>query len=250
MTGLPPWLARHAGAGGMGRLIDHTLLRPEATEDDVQRLCDEALRLKLGAVCVNGEWVGKAARRLAGSNVLVAGVVGFPLGACGLRVKVDAAAIAVEEGASEIDMVISLGHAKAGQWDPVREEIAAVVAATRGNLVKVILETAALAPAEIERGCRVAVEGGAGMVKTSTGFHPLGGATVEAVGLMRRTVGTSVGVKASGGIRTAAAAWKMLAAGADRLGSSAAATWGGALHRRLDQDLGRLDENLTGHDLR
>jgi deoxyribose-phosphate aldolase len=227
----------------MAALVDHTLLRAEATENDILRLCDEAVELALRTVCVNGQWVGQVARRLDGTSVLVAAVVGFPLGASGLKAKAAETAIVVDQGAREIDMVISLGRAKAGQWEPVREEIAAVVGAAPGCLVKAILETAALTPEEIDRGCRVALEGGARMVKTSTGFHPLGGATVEAVRRMRRVVGLAAGVKASGGIRTADDARRMLLAGADRLGASSAGTWGDALHRRLDQD-------LTSHDLR
>ena len=241
MSGLPPWLEPYAGAGGMAGLIDHTLLRPEATEADILRLCDEAIRLHLRTVCVNGEWVGAAVRRLDRTTVPVVAVVGFPLGASGLKAKAAEATFAVEQGAREIDMVMALGRAKAGQWNQVREEIAAVVRAAPGCLVKVILETAALTPEEIDRGALVAVEGGAGMVKTSTGFHPQGGATVEAVGRMRRVVGSLAGVKASGGIKTAVDARRMLLAGADRLGTSSAGTWGEVLNRRLDDDFASHD---------
>ena len=237
MNGLPSWLAPLADGPGLAALIDHTLLKPEATEADIEHLAEEAVSLRLGAVCVNGQWVDTAARWLDGSAVRVAAVVGFPLGANGKSVKVAETRALLADGAMEIDLVMALGWARAGRWDRVREEIAAVVEVAGERLVKVILETAALAPVEIERACREAVAGGAGMVKTSTGFHPAGGATVEAVRLMRSVVGSSAGVKASGGIRTSEDARRMLLAGADRLGTSAAATWGEALHRRLDQYL-------------
>ncbi len=177
----------------------------------------------------------------AGGAVRVVAVVGFPLGASGARAKVAETRVAVEHGADEIDMVIALGWAKAGAWSAVQKEIAAVVEAAAGRMVKVILETAALGADEIERGARAALEGGAMMVKTSTGFHPGGGATVEAVRQLRRVVGSRAGVKASGGVRSAEDARRMLLAGAERIGSSSAASWGEALHRRLD-------ENLAGHD--
>ena len=153
-------------------------------------------------------------------------MVGFPLGASGLPAKVAEARIAIEEGADEIDMMISLGLARSGRWVEVGNEIAAVVDVVAGRLVKVILETAALTADEVARGAEVAVAAGAGMVKTSTGFHSAGGATLEAVRLLRRIVGNGVGVKASGGIRTAEQAVLMLAAGASRLGTSSAALWG------------------------
>jgi deoxyribose-phosphate aldolase len=236
-----PWLAPYVGLHGIGPLIDHTLLKPEATESDVHRLCDEAMALGLGAVCVNGQWVESAVGRLRATGaVRVAAVVGFPLGASGTQAKVSETHALVDNGADEIDMVIALGWVKSGEWTAVRQEIAAVVEAGAGRMVKVILETAALSADEIERGSRAALEGGARMVKSSTGFHPAGGATVEAIQQMRRVVGDRAGVKASGGIRSADDARRMLLAGADRIGSSSAASWGEALYRRLD-------ENLAGH---
>lgn len=228
MTALPPWLAPHA-AHRLGALIDYTLLRPEASVAEVHRLCAEAVRLGFGTVCVNGQWVGAGVAALGGTSVRVAAVVGFPLGASGLVAKAAETRLAVADGATEIDMVIAIGSAKSGEWSEVRDEIAAVVEAARGHGVKAILETAALTPREIELGCHAALEAGAAFVKTSTGFHPAGGATVDAVALMRRTVGARAGVKASGGIRTVEAALEMLAAGADRIGSSAAAGWRGAV---------------------
>jgi deoxyribose-phosphate aldolase len=237
MSSLPSWLAPFADGSGVAAIIDHTLLKPETTPADIERLTAEARSFRFGAVCVNGQWVGAAARRLGGSAVRVAAVVGFPLGANGKRAKLAEARAVLADGAAEIDMVMALGWAKASRWDRVREEIDLVVQIAAGRLVKVILETAALTTAEIERACRESVAAGAGMVKTSTGFHPGGGATVEAVRLMRSVVGDGAGVKASGGIRTPEQARRMLQAGADRIGSSAAAAWGDALDRRLDEYL-------------
>jgi deoxyribose-phosphate aldolase len=227
MSGLPFWLAPHADSIGLGSLIDHTLLKPEATEADIVRLCDEAIRLGLGTVCVNGQWVGTAAARARNAGIGVAAVVGFPLGASGHAAKVAETRLMVSAGASEIDMVMSLGRAREGRWDLVRYEIDAVVEAAAGRAVKVILESAALTADEIERACQAALDGGAAFVKTSTGFHPAGGATVEQVRLLRHAVGSRAGVKASGGIRTAGEAVRMLLAGADRIGSSSASAWAG-----------------------
>jgi deoxyribose-phosphate aldolase len=229
MRAIPFWLAPHAHSPGLGSLIDHTLLKPEATEADIVRLCEEALRFGFGAVCVNGQWVGTAAARVAGRGIGVVAVVGFPLGASGLAAKVAETKLAIAAGATEVDMVMSLGRAREGEWDLVRYEIAAVVDAASGRRVKVILETAALSGEELERASAASLEGGAAFVKTSTGFHPAGGATVEVVQRLRRLVGDRAGVKASGGIRTAEAAVRMLMAGADRIGSSAAAAWGDAV---------------------
>jgi deoxyribose-phosphate aldolase len=220
-----PWLAPHADRSGIAWLVDHTLLKPEATKSDIGRTCGQARQAGFGAVCVNAEWVGTAARALEGSGVRVAATVGFPLGASGLAAKSAEARLAVLDGATELDMVVALGLVRGADWRGVEDEIAAVVAAAAGRLVKVILETAVLSAAEVERAARTAVEAGAGMVKTSTGFHPAGGATIERVRLLRATVGNGVGVKASGGIRTAEAALAMLAAGADRIGASAALEW-------------------------
>lgn len=218
---LPPWLAADAGARGLGRFIDHTLLKPEATGRQVVALCDEARRHEVKAVCVNGAWTALSTRRLAGSPVAVATVVGFPLGASASAAKACEAHRAVEDGASEIDMVIALGQARMGEWRYVEDDIGAVVGAAGMAAVKVIVETAALEPREIAAACEAAVAAGAAFVKTSTGFHPAGGATAAAVALMRRTVGPFIGVKASGGIRTKEAALEMLAAGASRIGTSA-----------------------------
>ena len=207
----------------VARLIDHTLLKPEATPADVDRLCDEAAAAGFYAVCVNPVYVAHAARRLGASPVVVCSVVGFPLGAHRPEVKALEARRAIEDGAGEIDMVIHVGALRAGRTDAVREDIAAVVEACRRGAArcKVILENALLDAALINAGCAAAVEAGADFVKTSTGFGP-GGARVEDVALMARAVrGTGLGVKAAGGIRTYAQVQEMVAAGATRVGTSA-----------------------------
>lgn len=226
MSRLPPWLLPLAQVP-LGRLVDHTLLKPETVESDILALCDQASELGLGAVCVNGQWVPLVAKRLLGTPVRTVGVVGFPLGASGRRSKVEEAKALHGDGAAELDVVQSLGWAKAGQWSLVRDELAAVVHAVPGCPVKVILETAALRPGEIEAACDAARAAGARFVKTSTGMHSAGGATQEAVRALRQAVGLELGVKASGGIRTAEAALLLLRAGADRIGTSAAANWRG-----------------------
>lgn len=200
--------------------IDHTLLKAEATRADIDTLCDEAREHHFATVCVNPVWVRRCAERLAGSGVGVATVVGFPLGAAASEIKRAEATLAVRDGATEIDMVAAIGHIKCGDWRHVGEDIAAVVAGAGGRLVKVIIESAALTPVEIIKASALAKECGAQYVKTSTGFHAAGGATAEAVALMRLVVGDSLGVKASGGVRDCAAALRMLANGATRIGTS------------------------------
>jgi deoxyribose-phosphate aldolase len=218
---VPPWLGDDVGQDrGIGRYIDHTLLKPEATREQVLQLCDEAIQFLVKAVCVNGCWVRTCAGRLRNSNVSVATVVGFPLGAMSPVAKAAETRLAVDGGAEEIDMVLSIGHAKGGDWSYVETDIRGVVEAAGPARVKVILETGALDPQEIATACLAARNAGAAFVKTSTGFHPAGGAAVDAVTLMRRTVGPAMGVKASGGIRTAEAAIEMLKAGASRIGTS------------------------------
>ena len=207
-------------AADLARMIDHTLLSPSATAQDVERLCAEAAERRLVSVCVNPCWVGRAKRALDGSEVAVCTVVGFPLGANASATKVHETGLAIGEGADEIDMVMNVGWLLGGLEDPVKEDVALVVGAAAGRVVKVILEVALLTPAQIRRASALAVEGGAGFVKTSTGFGP-GGATIEAVAAMRAVVGATIGVKASGGIRDAATARAMIEAGATRLGASA-----------------------------
>jgi deoxyribose-phosphate aldolase len=224
VTQLPPWLEPFADAR-IGLLIDHTILKPEASESDILQLCDEAVELGLGAVCVNGQWVSLAAKRLQGSSVVTVGVVGFPLGASGRLSKTEEARFVRGDGAGEIDVVQSLGWATTGQWSLVRDELSSVVSAVPGCPVKVILETGVLGAPQIELACDAARSARAAFVKTSTGFHPSGGATVGVVAAMRAAVGADLGVKASGGVRTPEAALAMLRAGADRIGSSSAAGW-------------------------
>jgi deoxyribose-phosphate aldolase len=209
-------------AAELARLIDHTLLDPKATASAIDQLCVEAQTHGLFSVCVNPCWVAHAKQRLQGSEVYVCTVVGFPLGANSTHIKAAEAALAVQEGADEIDMVMNVGWFRSGSDELVREDIAAVVAAAHGHVVKVILEIALLDPDGIARACELALVGGASFVKTSTGFGS-GGATVEAVATMRRVVGPAIGVKASGGIRDAATARAMLQAGASRIGASASA---------------------------
>ncbi|HEY0972038.1 MAG TPA: deoxyribose-phosphate aldolase [Gemmatimonadales bacterium] len=205
----------------VGDYVDHTLLRPDATRAEVERLCGEALEHRFAAVCVNPAWVAGSARLVAGSRVQVATVIGFPLGANASPMKAAEAALAVRQGAHELDMVVALGPLRAGEWGEVERDIETVVKAAEGALVKVIIESALLAPLEIVRACHAARDAGADYVKTSTGFHAAGGASAAAVALMRMAVGDTMGVKASGGIRDGAAAFAMFAAGATRIGTSA-----------------------------
>lgn len=200
-------------------LIDHTLLKAQAWAGEVDQLCDEALAHGFASVCVNPLWVARAARRLQGSVVRVCTVVGFPLGATTRRSKAEEAREARESGAREIDMVLALGLAKSGDWDGVRQDYRAVREAASGAVLKVILETCLLSDEEKVEACRLAVEEGLDFVKTSTGFST-GGATEADVALMRATVGSRCGVKASGGIRDYAGALRMVLAGATRLGLS------------------------------
>jgi deoxyribose-phosphate aldolase len=205
-------------------MIDHTLLAPEATPERVAALCSEATHLGVQAVCVSSRWISVAAADLRGRPVAVAGVIGFPSGAHRSELKADEATLAVEDGADELDMVVALGDVLGGAWDRVAADIAGVRDAAPAPVVlKVIIESAVLDLDQLDRVCRIAVDSGADFVKTSTGFHPSGGASVEAVARMRRVVGSEVGVKASGGIRDAAAARRMVEAGASRLGTSSTA---------------------------
>jgi deoxyribose-phosphate aldolase len=202
--------------------IDHTLLRPDATQAQIDQLCAEARAHCFASVCVNGAWVRRCAEVLSGSGVLVCAVVGFPLGAMATEAKAYEARRAIEDGACEIDMVLAVGALKSGLDDVVQRDIAAVaeVCHRLSARLKVILETGLLEDAEKVRACRLAQAAGADFVKTSTGFAK-GGATVADVELMRRTVGPVLGVKASGGVRDQHTAESMIAAGATRIGASA-----------------------------
>ena len=220
----PPRGVRWAeGEARVGDVVDHTLLRPDATLADVERLCLEAVEHRLAAVCVNPAWVPECARLLRGSRVQLATVVGFPFGAGQREVKAAEAGLAVRQGAHELDVVASLGALRSGEWSVVERELRDVVRAAEDALVKVVLESALLTPMELVSACLLARDAGAHYVKTSTGFHAAGGATVEAVALMRLAVGDALGVKASGGVRDGATALAMLAAGATRIGTSAGA---------------------------
>lgn len=200
--------------------IDHTILKPEAMPDQVRTLCREAREHKFATVCVNPWMAPLAAGELAGSGVGVAVVIGFPLGATTTLAKVMEARDAVAGGATELDMVLNVGALKAGDTGFVGADIAAVVKAAAPAKVKVIFETCLLTDAEKRTACQLCLDAGAAFVKTSTGFST-GGATVEDIALMRAAVGEGMGVKASGGIRDRKAALAMIAAGANRIGTSA-----------------------------
>lgn len=218
-------LGLHAAEGGssdLAGLIDHTLLKPDATAGDIDKLCREAAEWHFASVCVNPTWVAHAAARLRGSGVAVCSVVGFPLGASTSDVKQFEARRAIFDGASEIDMVLNVGALKSGDVRLVTDDIRGVVTACHagGALGKVILETALLTDDEKVTACTLAKAAGADFVKTSTGFGP-GGATAADVALMRRVVGEEMGVKASGGVRDLEQMKAMVAAGATRIGASA-----------------------------
>src|SRR5215831_10539797 len=204
----------------LAKLIDHTLLKPEATRDEVVKLCEEARQHRFASVCVNTTWVPLCKALLAGTDVMVCAVVGFPLGAMAPQAKAYEAREAMRQGAREIDMVINIGALKSRDYETVFEDICRVAKSAAPAQVKVILETSALDTDQKIIGCTLGKLAGAAFVKTSTGFGK-GGATVEDVALMRRVVGPDLGVKASGGVRTADDAIKMAQAGANRIGASA-----------------------------
>ncbi len=201
-------------------MIDHTLLKASATQEEIGKLCEEARKYGFASVCINPAYVALSSRLLAGSSVKVCTVIGFPLGATTSTAKVIEARDAIANGADEIDMVINVGAIKSGNYAFVLEDIKAVREATRGKILKVILETTYLTKEEKIKACQLSKQAGADFVKTSTGFGP-SGATVEDIQLMRETVGPLMGVKASGGVRTQDDARKMVAAGATRIGASA-----------------------------
>lgn len=202
------------------KMIDHTLLKPEATKEQVKNLCEEAVQYGFHSVCVNSSFVYYCAELLKDSDVKVCTVIGFPLGAMSTAGKAAEAQAAVADGAEELDMVIHVGMIKSGDWDYVKQDIASVVEAAGDKAsVKVILETCLLTDEEKRKACMICKEAGASFVKTSTGFSN-GGATVKDVALMREAVGSDMGVKASGGIRSFQEARAMVEAGADRIGAS------------------------------
>ena len=199
--------------------IDHTLLKPDATAAQIEKLCAEARKYHFASVCVNPSRIALAAKLLAGSDVTPCCVVGFPLGAIPTESKAAETAVAVKNGAREVDMVIDIGAAKDGDWARVEADIAAVKAACDGAKLKVIIETCLLTDAEKVEACKASMRANADFVKTSTGFSKAG-ATVEDVRLMRQTVGPDMGVKAAGGIHNRAEAEAMIQAGANRIGAS------------------------------
>lgn len=200
-------------------MIDHTLLAPDATAGQIEKLCLEAKKYGFASVCVNPTWVKYCHTLLQGTGVKVCTVVGFPLGATTAETKAFETRNAIENGADEIDMVINIGLLKAGDYERVQQDIGQVVEAAQGRAVKVIIETCLLTDEEKVKACELSVKAGADFVKTSTGFST-GGATAEDVELMRKTVGKDIGVKASGGIRTLSDLKKMVEAGANRIGAS------------------------------
>ncbi|MBM7689716.1 deoxyribose-phosphate aldolase [Enterococcus ureilyticus] len=204
----------------INKMIDHTLLKPEADEQALMRLIEEAKKYEFASVCVNPYWVAKASKELAGTSVEVCTVIGFPLGASTTATKAFEAADAIKNGATEVDMVINVGALKSGDEETVLKDIEAVVLAAKGKaLVKVILENCILTDREIVIASKLSVQAGADFVKTSTGFST-GGATIKDIALMRKTVGPNIGVKASGGVRNAEDAKAMIHAGASRVGAS------------------------------
>jgi deoxyribose-phosphate aldolase len=206
--------------GSMAGIIDHTLLKPDASREELIKMCEEAKQFGFATVCVNSVNIPLIARQLRGSSVKPIAVVGFPLGAATSQAKAFEAKEAIRAGAEEIDMVINLGALKSKDYKTVYEDIKAVVEVSRPHKVKVIIETAKLNNEEKIAACTLAKTAGAAFVKTSTGFGG-GGATVEDISLMRRVIGSDMEIKASGGIRTGEDARKMVAAGADRIGASA-----------------------------
>ncbi|MEQ2877565.1 deoxyribose-phosphate aldolase [Enterococcus asini] len=205
----------------LNRMMDHTILKADATEQDVLQVIEEAKEYHFYSVCINPTWVKLAAEKLAGEPVAVCTVIGFPLGANTSEVKAYETTDAINNGADEVDMVINVGALKSAQYKKVQQDIEAVVAAAKDRaLVKVIIETALLTKEEIVKACELAQAAGADFVKTSTGFSTSGAAAAD-VKLMRETVGPSMGVKASGGIHSAQEAMAMIEAGANRLGTSA-----------------------------
>lgn len=200
-------------------MIDHTLLKSDARREDIDRLCDEAVKFGFASVCVQPFRVAQAAERLKDSSVKICTVIGFPLGANRAEIKAMETVRAVTDGAQELDMVLNLGALKDGNVGAVENDVRAVIKASQGRTVKVILETAHLSESEIVEACQIAQRAGAAYVKTSTGFGA-GGATVAAVRLMKSTVGDRLGIKASGGIRDKATMLAMIEAGATRVGTS------------------------------
>ncbi|MGI2296038.1 deoxyribose-phosphate aldolase [Paenibacillus sp. GXUN7292] len=212
---------RELTAAQLAAMIDHTLLKPEATKQEIIELCKDARQYQFATVCVNPSWVSLAAKELSGTSTGVTTVVGFPLGATSSAAKAFEAKQAIMDGANEIDMVLNIGLLRSGELAAVEQDIAAVAQACGDQAVlKVILESGMLSDEEIVTACELSVRAGANFVKTSTGFGK-GGATEQAIALMRQTVGPNIGVKASGGVRDYDTTCRMIKAGASRIGASA-----------------------------
>lgn len=217
-------MGKHLEGAALAAYFDHTLLKPEASYDQIVKLCDEAKEHKFATVCVNPYWVSEAASQLAGSGVGITTVIGFPLGASTSAIKVAETKDAIENGATEIDMVLNVGALKSGRLDAVESDVRGVAEACKGRAVmKVILEVGLLTDEEKVTASEICKRAGADFVKTSTGFGP-GGATVQDIALMRKTVGPDMGVKASGGVRDLEAVRNLIEAGATRIGASASVT--------------------------
>ena len=215
--------AAQLSRAGLARLLDHSVLKPESTAREIIAGADVVSAHRIGFYCVQPTWVKLAVQSLTKTDALIVAVVGFPHGCDVTVVKARAAEFAVIDGAREIDMVINLGALKSEDMTLVETDIASIVRAVPAIAVKVIIEAAALDDSEKILACRIAVDAGAAFVKTSTGFHPSGGATTSDIRLMRNTVGPQIGVKASGGVRSLADVHAMLAAGANRIGTSSSA---------------------------
>ena len=206
-------------AGQLAQMIDHTLVRPDATLDDLAKACADARKHRFAALIVNGWHAARAKAMLAGSGVKLGVVVGFPHGACTTTVKIVEAMEAMKNGAEELDIVVNLGMVKSGKLDLLEIDIKNVIAMTKGVLHKIIIETGALTPDELNSVCKLAVTSGAEFIKTSTGYGSRGG-TVDDIRAIRAAIGASCRVKASGGIRDLAAVKALVAAGAERIGTS------------------------------
>jgi deoxyribose-phosphate aldolase len=216
---IAPEVVSTLSSARLAEFIDHTLLKPESSAEQVEKICREAVQFKCASACVNSSRIELCAQLLKGSGVLACSTIGFPLGSATPDAKASEAADAVEHGADELDMVINIGRLKDKDWSYVWDDVSAVIGASGGHTVKVILETGYLTEEEKIAACMLSVAAGASFVKTSTGFGR-GGATVEDITLMRHVVGPHMGVKASGGVRDEETARTMLTAGANRIGAS------------------------------
>jgi len=232
----------------MAKIIDHTNLRPYAKKEEIKKLCDEAIEYNFGAVCVNSSYVLYAYNILKNTEIKIAAVVGFPLGACTSETKAFETKNAIELGAEEIDMVLNVGFFRDGEYDFIKNDIQQVVSAAGGAKVKVILETGFLTDEQIVKACDISKQAGAHYVKTSTGFGPMG-AYYDHVYLMKQTVGNELGIKAAGGIRDAQKAVLLVNAGATRIGASASVNIIKTLKDELEKGTWFEDKNIPDNEL-